>query len=737
MNETKKITPGGDGRGEYWLDRFLPENGEPGGDRRVLTLPVIRGFIHRQRNLMLATLCIVMLLAVVLTLLMTPLYKATSTVRVEPYGNNIVEGQDLAPTIPTNEIGRYFFTLGNVVESRSMAYRVVDSLNLDERASFLGENYISGKPDDVAEREWARQKRETAADILRANVTAVVPFDTRIMSIEFESGDPVLAAEIANAYADNFVLDDTLRSLEANSYAQEYLQEQIADVRVKLQEAELKANAYARRAGIVKPLATGSLDEGAAEAATITATNLVAINQTYTEARAKRISAEQRWRAVANLPASQLPDVQQNLVVQTLVEQRSLKAAELADMQQRYDENYPAVLEAKAQLAELDQQIARSSNEIKASIRNDYEIARRQEAALASERQSVAGATLAEQDKRVQYDLLDREARALRGQLASLLSRYNEISTAANVKEGSITKLDAATIPSYPVSPNFFRNMLAALVVGLALAGGLALLREIFDDRLRTLEEIEDRLGLPLLGHTPYIEEDELELERGNPFSALSEAYASIVSSLDHSLPRDTQVLQFTSSQASEGKSTTAMIVAQQYAALGRKVLLVDGDLRRPHLAKMFGANKPEAGLAEVLLGEAEIGDALLKNTGKNLDVLPSGKSPANPVELMSSSALEALIEEQSENYDKIVIDSSPVMGIADAPLLSRHVDATLFVIEANHIQYAQAKAAIRRLRHVGANIPGVVMTKYKALMAGQYYGYEYRYYTYSQEVPA
>lgn len=736
MNEAKHIGPGG-GKSEFWLDRFLPNSNADGAQNPALTLPALKGFLYRQRYVMAVTFGLIILAALVATLLMTPIYKAASSVRVEPYGNNIVEGQDLAPVVPANEIGRYFITLGNVVESRNLAYRVADSLKLTERAGFLPDGMDSAKPDGTDERAWERQKRETVVDMLQGGVTAIVPFDSRIMSIEYRSPDPVLAAEIANAYADNFVLDDMRRSLDANAYAQDYLQEQIADVREKLQDAELAANAYARKSGIVKPLATGGIDEAESEAATITASNLISINQDYTDARARRIAAEQRWRTVASLPAAQLPGVQQSQVVQALVEQRSTKAAELVDLQQRYDDNYPTVVEARAQIAELDRQIARTGSEIKASVRNEYEIARRQEQALAAEMKNVTGESLAEQDRRVQYNLLDREARALRGQLASLLARFNEISTAANVKEGSITKLDAAIVPTVPVSPNLWRNMLAAIAIGLASAFGLAILREIFDDRLRTLEEVEERLGLPLLGHTPFIENENLREEIAQPFSALSESYASIVSSIEHALPSDAKVLQFTSSQASEGKSTTSMVVANQFAQLGYRTLLIDADLRRPGLSKLIADKRPEKGFADVLKGEAALADVQLQGTAERLTVLPGGKAPDNPVELLSSDLLTKFLDEQGEKFDRIIFDSSPVMGIADAPLLARHVDATVFVLEANAIDKSQARTAIRRLLHAGAYIPGIVMTKYRALLAGQYYGYEYQYYTYREAAPA
>lgn len=717
-----------------WNDDYYPGEygGEPAGPS-IFTLSTIRGLAFRQRYILIGITAFVLLAAFVATLLMEPVYQSAATVRVEPYGNNIVAGQDVDPGVATQEIDRYMQTQGSVIKSRKMAYRVADSLKLAKDDKFLGEVIKDGRPVGFSDEKWMAQRREIAAGMLMGGVNVDIPDENRIISISFRSTDPVYAAKIANAYADNYVVEDLRRNTETNAYARDYLRDQIEQVRARLQQSEMAANAYAKANGIVGqalvPTTATSQTSGASP--TINATNLATINETYSTARTKRISAEQRWKAVANTPAAQLPEVQQSTTIQDLQSERAKAAAQLSELNQRYGDGFPKIQELKAQIGTLDAQIARTSADIKSSIRNDYEISLRQEAALSGELNKVTGDTLDEQDRRVRFNLLDREAGALRTQLASLLDRFNQVSSAANVNPGNISKLDEAKPSFAPVSPNLAKNLVLALVAGLGAALALAVLREVFDDRLRNTDDVERKLGLPLLGFTPDVSEDRIAEEASDPFSSLMEAYSSIRTSVDFALSSQHRVLQVTSSQPSEGKSLTSSVLARKYAQLGRKTLLVDSDLRKPSIATLFNAKRPSQGFVEVLLGDIDLKSALLPNTGENLDVLPVGSIPPNPVDLLSSQLLTDFVEKYRNEYAVIIFDSSPVMGLADAPLLSRHVDGTIFIVEANRSHYGQAKTALRRLRSAGGKQLGVVLTKYRSAEAGLAYDYHYQYYAY------
>ena len=729
MNDRSLMqAPGQDPR-QGWVDAYMPD-GQPVGQfeapRPLLDLSAIRGMLYRQRWLLAGVVVASLIVGLIITLLATPMYEARATVKVEPYGQYIVEGHDIEGGIASNQVFDFLQTQIAVIQSRNLATTVVENLNLGERDAILGADFDESRPPNMSDEQWAKTRTDAAAGRLQSQVTAGIPDDNWIITIGYRSSDPVLAAELANGFADAFAESDTRNSLEANEYAQEYLLDQITLIRGRLEEAEAAVNDYARGAQIIVQPGEG---EGAAPT-TLTSTNLASANARFSQARAERIEAEQKWRAIENAPAEQLPAVQTNSVLQSLVADKISKENELVELRQRYNDEFPQIQNLLQQIAILDRQIEERGNAIKASIRNDYIVARNQEQALQAELSGLTNETLTEQDDQVQLSVLEREAEALRGQLESLLTRYNQVSSAANVDTGAFNKLDNAVVPSTPYAPSLSVNLTMALVAGIALAGGLALLRETFDDRIRSLEEVEDKLGLPLFGQTPYVDERDIEVF-GNDFSTLMESYASIRSSIDFSLSRDRNVLQFTSTEASEGKSTTAVILAELFARMGRKTLLIDADLRRPTIAKLLDIEKPKVGLVEVLLGHTELENAVIKGVHDNLDILAIAEIPASPTELLSESYLGEMIAKYRNDYSLIIFDSSPVMGLADAPMLSRVVDGTIFVMEANRIQFGKAKAAKRRLQASGAKMLGVILTKYRALEAGQDYSYQYSYYQY------
>ncbi|MBA4163653.1 MAG: exopolysaccharide biosynthesis protein, partial [Erythrobacter sp.] len=449
----------------------------------LLSAADLRGIVFRQRWLIAATIGVALVAGLIATLLTRPIYEAFATVRIDPWGSNIVQGQDIEPGLATNEVYRYMETQGSVIESKKMARRVMDKLNLANDAGFLGSDVISGRPEGMDDAAWRHQREVLAISQLHANVDAEIPLSNRIVPIRFRWGDPAIAARVANAYADAFVREDAERNLETNRYAQEYLQTQIDQLRVRVQEAELAANEYARRNGIVnQTTGAGANDFLGAYSTfygpTVTGSNLANVNDSYVRARAERIVAEQRWMAIANAPPEQVREVQSSLVMQQLEQTKADLMRQLSDLRQRYDDSYPAVAELIAQLASTDAEAARIGADIKNSIRREYEVAARQEQALRRELDAASGASLSEQDRRVRFNLLDREAAALRNQMASLLARFNEISTAANVQTGAVTRLDEADVPSRPVSPDLTINLIIALFAGIGLAGGLVVLRE-------------------------------------------------------------------------------------------------------------------------------------------------------------------------------------------------------------------------------------------------------------------
>ncbi len=723
MNAFPDKRPEGGG----FLDRYLPEDGSHPAypaEHFTIDFSLIRGIIWRQRYIVAGLIGFALLAGLVITLLATPLYSATASLRLNLTNDRVVEGLELEPFVTSNEYARYSETLAQVIESRSMGLRVAESLQEQDHLILLGE---------TAAKLSAEERSSTAAAVLSALVEAEAPIERRILMITFYSTDPNFAARIANEYAEQFLEYNVTEGLEANSYALSYLQDQIEEVRERLRSSEVEMNSYARSNRIFgNSLATGPSEVDSGDSgATLNSANLGAMNFRFVEARSLRLAAEQRWNSVARVPSEQLPEAMQDLTIQALRSDLSDLEAELRNLRVRYRDEHPQVQELLARAAPIREQIGTQAEQIKAGLRRDYEIALAQEAAFERELSRFSARTLDEQDRMVSYTIMEREVEGLRNQLAVLLARYNEISSAANLRSNDVALLDTAVVPDSPFSPSLFRNLVIALALGIAAAVAVALSREILDDRVRSMEDVQRKVRLPVLGQTPIatqLASDELN----DPFSPIGEAYSTIRATLDFALQDiEKPVIQVTSAAAGEGKTITAFALAQKYASLGKRTLLIDLDLRRPSVAKLAGAARSSGGLVDALHGRVPLQEALYPCKIENLDILGVGKIPANPVEILSSGLLNDFLIRERDEYDVIIMDSSPVMGIADAPLLSRFADAVIFIVEANRAHFGQTKAAIRRLREANARIAGVVLSKFRPLDAGENYNYQYRYYRY------
>ncbi|MEL6540854.1 MAG: polysaccharide biosynthesis tyrosine autokinase [Pseudomonadota bacterium] len=703
----------------------------PSHSAPIIDANSLRGLFNRQFVPMLIALISALIIGGIITALQTPQYEASATVRIEPNGNRSITGIGMSRDINTSQFDEYIRTLGEVARSRSMAETVAENLDLASRVNFVGESIEERRPEGISDGDWVEAKGAIIATELMENLEVEVPLNDSIMTLTYTSTSPALAAEIVNGYAQAFSESDTREEVEDSAYARSFLEEQINETRDQLREAEMASNSYARGASLI---AAGSVDTATGGVVTVTGSNLASINATVAEARAARIKAEQAWRAAQNLPAEDLPEVRRNRTVQTLTTERVKLENDLIALLNRYDEQFPEVVETRQRIAQINTQIDKIGESERATLRNNFVIAQNQERALQSELRSVTSSALDEQDRQVQFDVLERDAQALRTKLDSLLENYSKLSSTTDVDRGAISLLDSALVPNSPASPSIPRNMLLALVAGLGLAGGIAFVREFLDDRIRSLETVEERVGLALIGHTPKVEGKGVEGDSANPFSQLIEAYASIKTTIEYSIPRGQNAIQITSSKAGEGKSTTALILAELFARLGRRTLLIDADLRRPSIGALIDERASEMGLVEVLLDHAQLGDVLTSSVHDNLDILTVGNVPPNPVELLSSPMFAEFVEAQRRDYSMIIIDSPPVVGLADAPLISRHVDATVFVIEANKVNFGQARAAVKRLRSNGANVIGAVVSKFVPEHSGQNYGYGYDYYSYGKD---
>ena len=717
---------------------------DPTPAKSSIRLTDVIALLRRQQWLIAGFVVAGPMAAVALTAMTPAVYQGVLTLKIDNERAKIVEGQDLVdPIVSLGDTGRYLATLSKLASSRSLAMSVLDSLSLAKDDSFavaMGATPVSA---DLPAAQRANARREQALKLLTDNVAMLAPGDSRLATIAFNSRNAALAAQIANAYGERFLSQNIQQQTTANTYATKVLRSQVEETRAELRDAEMKAIEYARESNLIDAGdAASGADNGSGNgkesggAKSITTASLVAMNATYNAARAARIAVEQRWRTAAASNGLDIPEARDNGRIQGLIQQRDQAAARLALLRQRYVLSQPDVQEAMEQVNVLDSQLAAAIRSVKASIHAEYVTALEQERQLGEAKEELSSDTLGEQQKRVQLNLIARDADTLRQQLRDLLTRLNQVTSAADITTNNMVIVDRAEVPNAPISPNLIKNLLLGILAGVGLGFALAVLREMIDDTLHTPDDVEAKLQIPLLGLTPWVG-DAIDEELKRPLSGLREAYHSIRASVDFaSGGARNKILLVTSSASDEGKSTASLAIAQDFARIGRKVLLVDADMRRPSLYRRFDLDSDHPGLTDVVLGAKDFASAKYEDEELGLTFLPMGTLPANPSPLISSEAMANRFAKLREDFDVVIIDSPPVMGLADAPLLSRFCDGVIFVAEASRAHHGQIKTAIRRMRNHGAVILGAVVSKFDAHSAGygkysHYYPY-YEYYQYS-----
>lgn len=689
----------------------------------------LKSTIIRQRYVIGGVLLAALIIGAMITLLQTPIHQASVTIEIDADRNEVTaDAIERLDQLRGQDLQRYITSQIDIVKSRSMATRIANDLQLAANDSFI---IAMGEEGQLGNDTLQERRRDQVIDLLINNVDMVIPFGSKIATLTFTSADPEMAQRVVNSYSQNLIAANIERRFQSTSYARDFLEKEIAGAKERLEDSERDAIVYARDTRIIDASdGVSASDETGRAPRSITTANLVKMNADLAAARTARILAEQEWEVARTKAPLAIAKVSANPTIQALQTEKAQRQAELRELLDRYKPDHPVAQQSSSQIESLEQEIDSIAGNIKNSILEAYTLAQRQEASLARDLESLKNTTLDEQNKRVELNLLAREADTNRTQYQALLERYKQISTASDVVTNNIAIIDSAESASV-VSPRPFINMALATFVGLALGFLIAFLRETFDDSVRTPDDVSRKLSLPLLGTTPLVAQSEATIDMlADRKSEIAEAYSSIRSSLDFSTASGApKSLLVTSSQPSEGKSTSSIAIAESFARLGKKVLLIDADLRNPSLHKYLGQENNH-GFVDVITGNAKLESTVNTDNGMHFSFLSCGPIPPDPTEIVTTAALKDFLAGISDQYDQIVIDGPPVMGLADSPQMSRSVIGTVLVVEAGRIRGGQTKTAIRRLADANANIVGVVLSKFDGNSSGygEYYGYQYSY---------
>lgn len=684
----------------------------------------------KHKFVLLGSFVTALVLGTAATLLMTPIFTASSTVQIDREAARVLDVDEVQPRESMIQGEEFFQTQYGILRSRSLAERVIDKLGLANNDSF-----IEQMGEDAPERgretatEFAAKRRQAVLKLVQDNLGVSPIRGSRLVSVAFSSPDAALSAKVANAFAENFIEANLDRKFESSAYARNFLEERIAQTKARLEEAERELVAYAANQQIIN-VREASAETG--EAQSLTTNNLISLNSSLAQARANRVAAEEKWRQARTAGLYSLPEVLQNPTIQRLTEERAKLDSEYQQKLSVYRPDWPEMVQLRAQIDELDTQTNTVASGIRSSIQGLYTVALNQERALQGQVNDLQGDVLDLRNRSIQYNILQRELDTSRTLYDGLLQRYKEVGITAGVASNNISIVDRATPPQRPSQPQLIINLALAALLGLGIGVLAAFLLEALDETLASPDDVELKVGLPVLGVIPLLErgvtpQQALEDVR----SGFSEAYYSLQTALQFSTPNGAPAsLLVTSSRPAEGKSTTAYATALNLARSGRRVLLADGDLRNPSLHRVLGVEN-DAGMSNVLSGGGNLSELAKPTKQHGLEFIPCGPLPPNPAELWSGDRVRRLLASAAESYDHIVIDGPPVLGFADAPLLAAAVEGTVFAVEAKSTRRAQARGALRRLRLGNGRILGIALTKFNmtAVQYGAYnYAYDYNY---------
>lgn len=697
-------------------------------------------YIIHYRWLIAAMVSAALITGVLVTWMQTPLYKASAKVEVLASGAKVL--QDLEIVTQADDY-RAFETARQKILSRELARRVAYELNLMEDDKFLAptprfslSNFfrrIVGTTHQERVAEATPEQRERiAVFLIQQGLSAELVRNTSILAVTFSHADPEYASRIANQVAQSFIDQSVDKRSETSDLARQFIEQQASETKAKLQASEKALIDYAKQAGIT---ITGN-------DASLISENITEINKAMTEAVQERLDIERLAKQVEEGNAASLPDVFESKSIQETKQKLAELKATYQEKLSTLKPGFPEMRRLQAQIGELQKQMNQEISAIARSVQIRFEQAKEKEAAMQRELTLLEARQREFQDKNIQYTILKREVDSSRTQYESLINKLNEVGVGSELKTSNALIVDPAVRPGAPFSPRLPINLAVALALFAVLAAAAIYIIEMMNNTFAVPDQIGSELKLPVLGIIPFSDEEGLSDAFKDSKSALSEAYRSLRTSLQFAGAEGSmRTLLVTSSEPSEGKSTTSFKLAQDFAALGRKVLIIDADLRRPRMHRLFNTDN-SIGLSNLLSNVVRQGDVISifrRTSDANVTFMSAGTVPPNPVDLLTSQKMAMTLHFCAKKFDLVIVDSPPVMGLSDAPILSRQVDATLLVVSAKQVSRKSAKNALARLRSAGGNVVGATLTKFKVDSLDYNYAYRYmgyNYYTYDSAQP-
>jgi len=711
----------------------------------------LREYLHiliKRKWWVISTFLSIFLLVAVYTFTRTPIFRTTATLQItQDNPGSQVTLEDKLAKLTSGDVDMFQQTQYKILQSRSLAQRVIKDLNLKEHTDFKS---IREKNPDKTENEI--ENLIVDAFLKKLEVTPVR--NTYLVEVAFQSPDKAMAQRVVNAIADEYMYLSINRRNESFALVKKWLDKQLQEMAAKVQEAQKKLYKFGQKTDIF------TLEDKD----NVVVQKFIDLSSLLTKAQAEKMAKEAQYKQIKE-KGPNAPLILNHPLVAQLRQQLVAQQAKVSAMQKVFRGKHPDLLAERANLAELKGRLQAEVQRLQESVKADYEAAKRTEKLLSDSFTNQKAQMAKLQDNLTDFQILKRDAKTNEQLYQALLARVKEANIACTMVPSNVVVIDPGLLPEKPFKPKTLRDLAIAAILGLTLGIGLVFLLEHLDDSIQSVDDLERACGLPSLGLVPLLSSNgkmslirrktkalgishylphiqrssQDDVKAGDmdlmvykqPKSMVSEAIRHVYSSIMLSTSgRPPGTIMVTSPNPGDGKTTLVSNLASSYALNERQVVLIDCDLRKPRLHKIFHLDS-QPGLSNYLTGSATLEEILRPTAIPNLKIITAGAKPPNPTNLVNSETFKELLVQLRGQFHHIIIDTPPVLGFADARFVSALVDGVLLITRHNVTPKSAGRLANQLL--TPAPVLGAVLNfvgYYGHPYGGYYYHYHYKYYS-------
>lgn len=712
------ITPLNEG---YAQSSFISGNaGSSHNQQDYIDLRELWMVIRRRYQVVVGAVLSSLCIAVIFLAVATPLYKAESVIQANVQKTTVVDIQAVLSGNTADET--QIQSQLDIINSRNLAGIVVDTNNLVNDPEFSPDVNHGGiikwlkslinNGESLQDSEEAQRIRsETINEVLRRLNVSRNPKSYTII-ISFTSRSPEKAARLANSFVEQYLQGQLAVKFDATKRANSWLTAKLSELQVKVRESESLVQAFREKHGLIE---TGGQ--------TITDQQLAELNTQLILARTERAQAEARMAGSGGDESS--TDVLDSKLIQDLRGQEVQVLRKKSDLSSQYGPKHPKMINVTSELRDLRDKISLEIQKVKSSLSKEVTIAKAREESLQNSLNELQDKSGLSMKARIELDELERQKNANKSLYESFLERSKETSEGQGLERPDALVISTAEVPLDISYPRKIIVMLLALMAGIFIGLICVFVMEYLDNAVNNSKQAEDLTGINTIGVIPELTKapNIVDYLTKRPSSVFAESLRSVLTAVHFSNPDNSpKVIMVTSSVPKEGKSSFALSFATLVAKSGKKVLLIDADLKRPTVAKAL-KKEFKFGLSDLLAGDATESQTICHDKNSGLDYIPAHPNTVNSHNLLASNRMKELLEKMKKTYDIVVIDTPPVMVLSDCIVLAKVVDTTMFVLRWQKTSREIVRAAIEQLKSYNVNIAGVVLTRVDIEKQSQYGG--------------